>query len=194
MPLPRDADVACSDWQGRRDGEPDVYLLVPDGNDMGIKWREGLLQFKGRVAAGDVTDFAGHAGRIERWVKWSYPGLPRPWSALFSAAYNETGRRTIAVHKERRLRLVRVDDDGGALEIETGEIVARGVVVELTDIRLADRDCCSVAFEAFPDDAVTARAFDAIVAAFLGELAAPQLTLADCASYPAWLAELTTLQ
>lgn len=193
-PLPRDPAATCTDWQGRRDGEPDIYLLIPGGDNIGVKWREGLLQIKGRVAAGEAVDFGPHGGRIERWTKWSYPGLPQTWQSLFSASYNDTGRRTVAVGKRRRLRLVRIRDDGEFLEVPSGQIIARGVSIELTEIRLADRDCVTVGFEAFPDDAVTARKFREVVAAFLAELAEPRLLPAQSASYPEWLAGLTTLR
>ena len=53
----------------------DRYLLVPGEDDIGIKWREGRLEIKGREAALGHRAFAPKIeGVCERWVKWSYAG------------------------------------------------------------------------------------------------------------------------
>ena len=53
----------------------DRYLLVPGSDDMGIKWREGRLEIKGRTSTSGPRVFApGIAGECEHWLKWSYAG------------------------------------------------------------------------------------------------------------------------
>jgi hypothetical protein len=37
-PMPKRPGVGPPVWQGRLDDQPDVYLLVPGSDDMGIKW------------------------------------------------------------------------------------------------------------------------------------------------------------
>jgi hypothetical protein len=40
---------------------------------MGIKWREGMLQIKGRVEdLGTRHMGTRHRGRVQRWIKWTY--------------------------------------------------------------------------------------------------------------------------
>ena len=48
-PIPKNPDVGQPVWQGRLDDQPDIYLIIPGSGDMGIKWREGEFQIKGRV-------------------------------------------------------------------------------------------------------------------------------------------------
>ena len=76
-PFPKHSGVVPPVRQGRRDDHPDVYLLVPSSDDMGIKWREGALQIKGRASSLGTHVFCGrHQGAIERWMKWSYANTP----------------------------------------------------------------------------------------------------------------------
>ena len=101
---------------------------------MGIKWREGELQIKGRVSSLGTQVFCGrHHGVIERWVKWSYAHLPAPYQRLFLAG-QEAGLVTAAVRKTRALRKVRLDTlTGQAHEVDVQAFVDRGLSVELSD-------------------------------------------------------------
>lgn len=187
-PVPKDPGAGPPEWRGRRDDRPDVYLLVPGSDDMGIKWREGLLQIKGRVSPPDTRKFCErHAGTVERWVKWSYASLPDAYRRLFATG-RDAGPATASVRKVRALRKVRLDPLSGKIqEVRAEAFVHRGVVVELTDLEVGGRSHCSLAFEAFPDDAATAAAFTRAVEAFLETLTEPVLSAADSRSYPAWL-------
>lgn len=98
-----DPDPAWEDWR------TDVYLLLPTAVDMGIKWREEQLQIKGRVASSGIHRFArGSEGRVGSWVKWSYPGMPEAYRAIFEG---EPGRELLrlSVRKRRWIRKVRID-------------------------------------------------------------------------------------
>jgi hypothetical protein len=65
--VPKRPGVGPPVWTGRRDDHPDLYLLIPGSDDMGIKWREGELQVKGRVSACGAQVFCGrHQGVVER--------------------------------------------------------------------------------------------------------------------------------
>lgn len=184
-PLPRAAGVGAPEWRGRAGGEPDVYLLLPGCTDMGVKWREGTLQIKGRVEDLGARRFGdGHEGRVQRWIKWTYADVPGAYRALFSNG-DRHGLATASVHKTRALRMI---DLGSAApqEVAPGNVLERGVGFEMAELELDGERYCSVAFEAFPDDAVTAAGFDAVVAGFLREL--PDALGIDASmSYPAWL-------
>jgi hypothetical protein len=67
-PVKKDAAVGPPSWKGRLDDQPDVYLQIPGSEDLGIKWREGELQIKGRTAILGTQAFGIHHGRVERWV------------------------------------------------------------------------------------------------------------------------------
>jgi hypothetical protein len=155
---------------------------------MGIKWREGELQIKGRVSSCGTQVFCGrHQGVVERWIKWSYANMPAPYQRLFMAE-QETGLVTVAVQKTRALRKVRLDTlTGQAQEVDATTVVDRGLGVELTELEVAGKAYCSLAFEAFPDDAAIDAAFTEAVEAFVDGLTAFELTAAQSQSYPAFL-------
>lgn len=186
LPFAKRGEVPPAALEARLGNAPDVYLPLPGHADMGIKWREGLLQVKGRVATvGPVTFCRGHAGLVERWFKWSYAGLPDEYRALFDA---KQPLRTVSVAKQRALRLV--DLQNGVADAAEVGIDARldcGIAAEITDIEIGGRRICSLGFEAFPDAAISGDVFDDAVAAFLHSLREPVLRLEQSMSYPAWL-------
>jgi hypothetical protein len=60
----------------------------------------------------------------------------------------------------------------------------------LTELEVAGTTYCSLAFEAFPNDAAMDAAFTEAVEAFVAELTAVALTAAQSQSYPAFLGRL----
>ena len=186
-PFQKADDAGTPKWQPRRADEPDVYLLLPGQEDMGIKWREGLLQIKGLVESLGQREFlARHVGTVERWIKWSYRELPEGYADLFASPAVEI----VAVHKVRALRLLDLAPDR-PIEVSPDTWLDVGMTVELTRIVVGDRDYCSLGFEAFPDPVIAPAIFDDTVAAFLYELAEPLLGGAQSMSYPAWLHNLS---
>ena len=181
-----------TEWRSRLDGEPDVYLLLPGAEDMGIKWREGLLQVKGRAAADGIQAFGSrHAGVVERWIKWSYAGMPDGYRRLFID--DSTGIERVSVRKTRALRLLDVaPGTGGITEVPPGTLLEHGIAVELTDLRAGDVSCTSLGFEAFPDVAAMRSRFTDAVAGFLQSLGSPVLDTRRSLSYPAFLNRLAS--
>ena len=187
-PIPKNAGVGPPVWKGRLDDQPGVYLIVPGSDDMGIKWREGELQIKGRVSSLGTQMFCGrHQGEMERWMKWSYANIPAAYQRLFLTG-KETGLVTASVRKTRALRKVRLNTlTGKPQEVDAKSLVDRGLGFELTDLEVAGKAYCSLAFEAFPNDSAMDAAFARAVEAFLDGLTEIDLTAADSRSYPAWL-------
>lgn len=184
-PCPRAANVQAPEWKGRAGGEPDVYLLMPGCTDMGIKWREGTLQIKGRVEDLGTRRFGlRHEGRVQRWIKWTYAEVPAAYRSLFAAG-EQPHLETAAVHKTRALRMISLDA-GAPEEVVPGLVFERGMGFEMTDLERGGRQYCSIAFEAFPFDAATAAGFDAVIAASLEDL--PDALVSEASmSYPEWL-------
>lgn len=187
-PISKNSGVGKPVPEGRLGDEPDVYLLVPGSDDMGIKWRERKLQIKGRVSSIGTQVFCErHQGKIERWMKWSYSDMPAAYKRLFVAG-KETGLVTASVRKTRALRKVRLDTmTGKAQEVDAQTFVDRGLGFELTDLEVAGKAYCSLAFEAFPNDSAMDAAFTQAVESFLDGLKELDLTAACSQSYPAWL-------
>ena len=189
-PFPRPDGLPRPEWRGRLGDQPDIYLLIPGGTDLGIKWREGELQIKGRVAALGVQLFAGrHQGAVERWIKWSYQDLPGTWRKLFTEG--SVRLITAPVRKTRALRKLRLDPfTGTAHEVTPDTLIDRGMALELTDLELNGSRYCSLAFEAFPDDSGMHLAFDRTVSRFLDSLHDIELRADQSLSYPGWLDRL----
>jgi hypothetical protein len=175
-------------WSGRMDGKPDVYIVVPGAADMGIKWREGQLQIKGRECALGRQVFAGgHEGNVERWIKWSYdgPAIEQRFGAWFSQP------RIIEVFKTRCLRKLRINPFSHAqTEVDASAAIERGGCLEVTDLRVGKAAYCSVAFESFPNDSAMHGDFTAFVNGFLEKLQGSPLTASNSMGYPAWLQTL----
>jgi hypothetical protein len=169
----------------------DRYLLVPGQDDMGIKWREGRLEIKGREAALGHRAFSpGIEGVYERWIKWSYAGkaIERRFLGLFQGG---VAPGIVRVEKRRLQRCIALDATGG-VEVGRDPPPPRGVNVELARIRVpgSPSESHSLAFEAFPGDARMLEQLTAVVARFLEGCPALPLRAERSMSYPRWLLDL----
>jgi len=187
-PVRKKGDFGPPVWMERLDGRPDVYLLVPGADDMGIKWREGNFQIKGRAVSLGVHEFCGRfQGSVERWMRWSYAKMPESYHRLFTDGDNE-GLLTVSVRKTRALRKIRLDTyNGSAEEVDPKAFIDRGMNFELTDLEIGGESYCTVAFEAYPDDSAMHDAFTRTVETFLDGLEGVDLGAVNSMSYPAWL-------
>jgi hypothetical protein len=187
-PIAKSPGVGAPEWKGRLDDQADKYLVIPDADDMGIKWRERELQIKGRISSVGNVVFAGqHQGQVEHWVKWSYVEVPPAYEKLFTVS-GANAVSVIHVAKTRALRKIHIDTlTGKAIEVDARKMVDRGVGFELTDLSIAGNNYCSLGFEAFPSDAAMHAEFFAIVEQFLSELKLAQLTPSMSRSYPEFL-------
>jgi hypothetical protein len=174
----------------------DYYLLVPGHDDMGIKWREGRLEIKGRQAAQGHRVFApGIEGQSEHWLKWSYAGAPieRRFGGLFRA---RAAPGVITVEKRRLQRYLRLYMSGAVVEVGPGDQRERGIDVELAQVRIAGTPSelyWTLAFEAFPGDAETSGRFAQVVRCFLEGCSALPLSADRSMSYPRWLLDFDQL-
>jgi hypothetical protein len=170
----------------------DRYLLVPGHDDMGIKWREGRLEIKGREAALGHRVFAPEIeGVCERWLKWSYAGeaIERRFCGRFR---DGAAHGVVTVEKRRLQRYLRLDPSGAVVEVGPDDPRERGVNVELAQIRIPGSPGSrsglhwSLAFEAFPSDQIW-QTFVQVVARFLEGCPARPLSAERSMSYPRWL-------
>ena len=170
----------------------DRYLLVPGGDDMSIKWREGRLEIKARTSTSGPQVFApAIAGECEHWLKWSYAGdaIDRRFHDIFE---NSLARGVVAVEKRRLQRHLNLGPAGTVDEVRPGDGRERGINIELAEIRVpgpAGHVHWSLAFEAFPNDQVF-ELFGQVVAAFLAGCPALPLSADQSMSYPRWLLAL----
>jgi hypothetical protein len=182
-PAPIGWDPAPPAWR------QDRYLLVPGNDDMGIKWREGRLEIKGRTSAlGPQVLASGIEGMGERWLKWSYEGdaIEQRFRDLFG---NDLAQEVVTVEKRRLQRHLSLDPGGAVDEVRPHDPRQQGVNIELAEIRAPGPPShlhWSLAFEASPSDQVCA-SFPQIVAGFLAGCPALPLSVDRSMSYPGWL-------
>ena len=100
----------------------------------------------------------------------------------------ETALVTVSVRKTRALRKVRLGRlSGKAEEVDAKRFIDRSLRFELTELEIAGKAYCSLAFEAFPNDFAMDTAFTEAVEALVDGLTAFDLTAACSQSYPAFL-------
>jgi hypothetical protein len=186
-PLPIEWAPAAPAWR------QDRYLLLPDYDEISIKWREGRLEIKGREIAFGQIVFAGSIeGRVERWIKWSYAGeaIERLFLGLFQG---NAAAGVAAVAKRRLQRCLWIDRTLGPVEVSPDQPRPRGIDIELVQIRMAEPQSASywsLAFEAFPGDQQMAELFERTVVEFLKDCPALPLSADRAMSYPRWLLEV----
>jgi hypothetical protein len=167
----------------------DRYLVVPGHDDMGVKWREGQFEIKGREAALGHQVFApAIEGWCERWFKWSYAGeaIERRFRGLF---HDCAANGIVTVEKRRLMRHVRLAPSGAVIEAGPGDERERGIDIELAQVRIAEtpgEPHWTLAFEAFPSDFPPER-FAHVVDRFLEGCPALPLSADRSISYPRWL-------
>jgi hypothetical protein len=82
-----------------------------------------------------------------------------------------------------------MDPQFGELEEVSPETrIDRGGALEVTQLQVKEKQYCSIAFEAYPDDSAMHRDFSKLVNLFLNALEEPaQLKCRDSMGYPEWL-------
>ena len=173
------------------DRRPDLYLLAGCARDVGIKWREGRLEIKGRREGLGTRSFdGGHEGSVERWLKWSLGQGRGPRRMRVLEDLAATKPYWFRVEKSRLLRKIEARTNGLLMEVPAKRRdVSQGVSVELTRVRCRMGVWWSIAFEGFPDGAIRPETLDRVAGAFLISLDGVRLEARHSLSYPEWIQE-----
>lgn len=171
----RGKEPAPSAWR------EDRYLILPGVADMGVKWREGRLEIKGRLAVlGGHAPAADIEGVTERWSKWPYAG-----KAIEDRFRRCSKNGTITVRKRRSQRHFLLE--ACAREVARRVVDQRGFALELTRLRIGDDRHWTLGIEAAPDDPPMAADLVGALPQVLEGLPVA-LPRARSMSYPQWLA------
>jgi len=125
----------------------DQYLVFPNADNLGVKFREGRFEIKVRLEEVQDYKIGKIQGVIEFWEKWSSDQMPE-----FSATSQlQSDASWIQVQKSRVLRLFEVDKEGyEECDIRSGYVqLERGCQLELTEILIRNVKYWSLGFEAF---------------------------------------------
>ena len=162
----------------------DYYLQLVGEPAMGIKFRDGRLEIKRRIAEyGEVQIQHETAGVLEGWRKWSLI------LDAHDVALDESGNDIspwLPIRKTRLLLRFAVVGDRrflfpGPLRPE------RGCEIELTGVDVGARQWWTLALEAYGPNSSVKADLMAIARQFFEGEAAPSLEAIDSYGYPEWL-------
>ncbi|MCB0587479.1 MAG: hypothetical protein KDD06_19450 [Phaeodactylibacter sp.] len=127
----------------------DYYLLIANGENIGLKLREGNVEAKHLVRRAGEWSFpeVGAKGFAEHWMKWSFH-LDEA-DNLSRQVIQEGIPEWIAVFKERLGFTYHFTETGGVREVPIHEWVPEGCQVELTRIRMFGKEYYTFGLEAF---------------------------------------------
>jgi hypothetical protein len=176
------------------DWRDDRYVVLADGEKLGIKLREGRIEIKGRIEDFGQRSFTERIeGSMERWAKWSNslgPPLQSGSGSRIECPLASTGEVVLVKKKRAQRRLV--VEDGSVVAIPMDQPpVGQDVRFEITRIGLggATTDShWSIAFEAAPYTPGLHEPFRRIVASVLADWPIGILSADRSMAYPAWLA------
>lgn len=177
------------------DHRVDHYLPLPAKKAIGVKLREGNVEFKHLIQSTGRRNFAnGHiTGRIQHWKKWSFELSSA--DALSKAIIDENKYDWLPIQKERlgwKYKFTKSGREQGEIDIK--EFTQEGCQVEYTRLVVHNKMWYTFGLESFSEAGKEKQhlrrgakiAFDAIAQWHKEHPAAPEvrLALADNLSYP----------
>jgi hypothetical protein len=188
---PGEIPTALNDWHKDMDGlyqqqetRTDFYLLLPGNADLGIKYREGRIEVKKRLADLGLVHTSSATGKAELWKKWSFqtekgehsfdPGLfdPENW---------------IGVRKKRYLQLFAFDQNNELMPHSGIFGEAETMMAELSEIEIAGSRWWTIGLEVTLTDAAGAVTPEWLVKRLMDGLPGIQPDLPNSFGYPQWL-------
>ncbi len=173
----------------RRD---DIYLSLPTTLDLGIKLRASdKIEVKQRRVDRGVEQLRDDvSGRLEQWVKWSFPLLKvdekgnevkPPDIALPSGSW-------ITVEKRRLLRKFEIKPDGTVAAASAKSRPDQGCNLEIAWLTMNGQLCWSLGFESFGEsDMVVENILRLVLKEVLADPAFPTMQAHYSYAFPTWL-------
>jgi hypothetical protein len=174
----------------KENSRKDLYFMIGDREDLGLKISRGFLELKWRQ---DSQPFSLSEPRVigvkETWIKEKW-GYAKEYSHNVETAFGKSHLQgcRVEVQKIRALRKYQVATTGNVLDVAMGDTPVRLLKVELTSLTKHDRPWWTFSIEIFGEPQNLHKIFSGAVKIILG--GHPQLDLdADHSSgYPQWLA------
>ena len=183
--------AGLTDWFRSGDVPPtceatrdDLYLSLPGCDNLGIKLRQGNVELKRLSRRGGMERLrADVPGRVEEWIKWSFP-LAEESST--DAVLAEGDRAWLKVTKTRMLRKYEVT--GTEVRVVNGASrVAEGCNLELTTLVISGEAWWTLGFEAFGAESNVERNLRLALQSELADSRFPTMKAEDSYSFPEWL-------
>ncbi len=168
----------------------DLYFIVRDREDLGLKISRGNLELKWRQ---DSQRFSLSEPRIagveETWIKEEWP-YAKEYAHNVEMAFGKSNLKgcRVEVQKIRSRRKYKVETTGAVIDLAMGETPLRLLKVELTNLIKHDRPWWTFSVEISGEPQNLHEIFSAAVKIILN--GHPQLDLQadDSYGYPQWLA------
>ncbi len=167
----------------------DLYFIVRDREDLGLKLSRGRLELKHRQELQPFSLTEPHlSGLTELWIKeeWRYAKEYVKDVDLAFGKPNLTGWR-VEVHKNRSIRKYVVDSLGNITDPVKGEPAARLLKVELTNVTKHDRPWWTLCVEISGEKQNLPEIFALAVRNILLEHPGLDLNSDHSYGYPHWL-------
>ena len=167
----------------------DLYFVVRDREDLGLKLSRGRLELKHRQESQPFTLAEPLlSGTRELWIKeeWRYAKESAKNVDLAFGKPNLTGWR-VDVHKNRSIRKYLVDALGNVADPVKGEPAARLLKVELTNLTKHDRPWWTLCIEISGEPENLPEIFALAVRDTLFDHPGLDLHTAHSYGYPHWL-------
>ncbi|MGA8572756.1 MAG: hypothetical protein ACLP7A_00960 [Desulfobaccales bacterium] len=174
----------------KEESREDLYFIVSDREDLGLKISRGFLELKWRQ---DSQPFSLSASRIigveETWIKekWRYA---KEYANNVEMAFSKPGLKgsRVKVQKFRSMRKYQMETSGQVIDLAPGQTAVRVLKVELTSLTKHDSPWWTFALEISGEPQNLHEIFSDGVKIILNSH--PQLDLQPEHSYgyPQWLA------
>lgn len=170
----------------------DIYLSLPTTLDLGIKLRaKDRIEVKQRRVDLGVEQLRDDiSGRLEQWVKWSFPLLKvddkgnevkPPDVALPPGSW-------ITVKKRRLLRKFEVRPDGAVTAVSAKSRPGQGCNLEVAWLTIDGMTWWSLGFESFGETVdVVENILRLVLKEVLADPAFPTMQAHDSYAFPTWL-------
>lgn len=165
-------------------GRTDIYLVFPGQENLGVKLREGRMEFKKRIATAVEYKSTSLTGHLETWIKWS---LEAGEKFLPDSVFFADPDHWIHIDKKRYLQKYAIDPEGNLTKPPPAGYPEKGIAVELSELKMEGSDWWTFGLECFGRR-------DAVHKDLLNHL--PQLTkgfpgpdpgMTNSFGYPAWI-------
>jgi hypothetical protein len=164
----------------------DHYLILPGNDGLGIKWREGRIELKKKIADLGMVKIHSGIGMAEQWKKWSFE--IEQGDQTFSILTSEP-ENWVAVTKKRCLQLFTFNQDDELIPHSGTFGEDETVRVELSEVKLNEKHWWTLGVEFTVQKNEAKSDSTVLMRRLLADF--PDLKLDASASfgYPKWLAD-----
>ncbi len=167
----------------------DLYLLFPGQEGLGIKLREGRMEFKKRLAVHPPFESEIMTGKPETWIKWSIQAGEK----ISPGDLQQSGPgHWITIRKSRLVQKYMVGSDGSLTKPPSAGYPERGIVAELSGLKVKGADWWTFGLECFGP----AREVYSLLLSGIGhltpEIPSGALSMKESAGYPGWISRISS--